>query len=135
MRPQTDQANCNQGVMPSRHSSANLVRAPLENHLRSLNGFLDAHIENLHALQNSFRSIGGKKLVATGMSANGCYCLSGRLLLFLWSVGIQKPLAAPSDVNDGFYDSLTQQFNMLVVIVRVIPAGFMFEQLTFSCVP
>lgn len=91
----SDQANCNQGVMPSRHSSANPVRAPLESHLRSLNGFLDAHIENLHALQNSFRSIGGKKLVATG---------------------IQKPMAAPSDVNDGFYDSLTQQFNMLVVI-------------------
>lgn len=59
----SDHAICNQGVMPLRYPSANPVRAPLENHLQSLNGFLNVHIENLHALQNSLRPTADKKPV------------------------------------------------------------------------
>ncbi|KAF8814246.1 hypothetical protein BYT27DRAFT_7179631 [Phlegmacium glaucopus] len=94
----SDQAICNQGVMPSRRASANPVKAPpLENHLQSLSGFLNVHVENLHALQNSLRSTtGGDKKPVTTV--------------------IQKPPAASSDGNEKFYDALTQQFNMLVVI-------------------
>ncbi|KAF8806375.1 hypothetical protein BYT27DRAFT_7212071 [Phlegmacium glaucopus] len=84
----SNQAICNQGVMPSRRASANPVKAPpLENHLQSLSGFLN----------NSLRSTTGDKKPVTTV--------------------IQKLPAASSDGNEKFYDVLTQQFNMLVVIV------------------
>ncbi|KAF8814244.1 hypothetical protein BYT27DRAFT_7179630, partial [Phlegmacium glaucopus] len=93
----SNQAICNQGVMPSRRASANPVKAPpLENHLQSLSGFLNVHVENLHTLQNSLRSTTGDKKPVTTV--------------------IQKLPAASSDGNEKFYDVLTQQFNMLVVI-------------------
>jgi len=77
----TVQAIGSQAEIPSRHASVNPVKAPLENHLQSLSGFLNVHVENLHALQNSLRSTADKKPVTTckGLTS-GCYCLSGHLL-------------------------------------------------------
>lgn len=112
----SDHAICNQGVMPLRHPSANPVRAPLENHLQSLNGFLNVHIENLHALQNSLRPTADKKPVTPSKLSTAATVYPALTFIIV----TQKRPPASSDINEKFFNALTQQFSMLVAIVRAI---------------